>query len=119
MAGLAYLTHTLGYAYAVERGSSMRQALITIPDDLEAELDRFLAAHGESDINAVLEAALRQYLPSPRAPARSEQLSDETRPPWAIPIDALDACPESDVSVNHDRYITDAWFAEREDQKPQ
>lgn len=94
----------------------MRRAVITIPDDLEAELERFLTTHGEADLNAVLEAALRQYLPNPQAPARGQQRPGETRPLWAVPIDELDECAESDVSVNHDRYIADAWFAEREHQ---
>lgn len=97
----------------------MRRAVITIPDDLEAELDRFLTIHSEADLNAVLEAALRQYLPNPQVSAQRAQRPDDSRPPWAIPIDELDECTEPDVSVNHDRYIAEAWFAERDHQNEQ
>jgi hypothetical protein len=96
--------------------SIMRTITISISDELEAELDRFLTTHNEVDLNAVLEAALRQYLPNPQVPARGEQRPSETRLLWAVPIDELDECAESDFSVNHDRSLAEAWFAEREHQ---
>ena len=83
----------------------MRRATITIPDDLEAQLNTYLAAQeAPPSLAALVQAALRSYLKQQRLKER------QFRPPRA----ALRVTPATagsglrDVSVEHDRELADA-----------
>src|SRR4051812_36015719 len=48
-------------------GGAMRQATIVIPEDLEAEIETYLAAQGRQvDLSALVSDALRCYLADPQ-----------------------------------------------------
>jgi hypothetical protein len=82
----------------------MRRATITIPSDLEAELDRYLARQAAPpSLTVVVQAALRSFLQEQRLAAL------EFRPPSA-PLTITPAVRGSgtaDVSRDHDRYLAD------------
>ena len=80
----------------------MKRATITIPDDLERELDDFLTAQeAVPSLTAVLQAALRRYLEERRLAER------EFRPPLgALRITpAAEGSGGRDGSVDHDRHL--------------
>ncbi|WP_420442976.1 nucleotidyltransferase family protein [Candidatus Poriferisodalis sp.] len=53
----------------------MRRVTVTIPDNLEAELDRFIAQQPAlPSVTAVLQASLEQFLAQGGGPGRSTQL---------------------------------------------
>jgi len=117
----------------------MRQATIVIPEDLEAEIETYLAAQGRQvDLSALVSDALRCYLADPQhanghsaaPPARSapdtSAIADDEAPeydPLPIVIDGKeywikrpfdpqplqekDDLGEPDVSVNHDKYLSE------------
>jgi len=82
----------------------MRQALITIPEDLEHKLEQYL---GEKDappsLAALMQTALRDYLQNEALKSRGY------RPPSAPfnpqPLEEKDDQGEPDVSINHDFYF--------------
>jgi hypothetical protein len=82
----------------------MKRATITIPDDLEAELERYLAAQdAPPSLTAVVQVALRNHL-------RDEQLRlrgyvPPSEPFWMEPLEEKDDEGEPDVSINHDAYL--------------
>lgn len=82
----------------------MRRATVTIPDDLETELDTYLARQDAPPaFTTLVQAALREYL-------RNEPWRERAyRPPRGTfsidPIDIEDMRGETDLSVNHDAYF--------------
>ena len=81
----------------------MRRVTITLPDDLEASLERYLEEPGTpSDLTTVILDALREYLQNIRLQERGY------RPPQgAFNIDPIDGNvgSETDVSLKHDAYF--------------
>lgn len=82
----------------------MKRATITLPDDLEADLNRYLAEQDvPPNLTTLMQAALREYLRNRGLQRRGY------RPPEGTfkidPVDEKDARGEPDVSVNHDRYL--------------
>lgn len=82
----------------------MKRATVTIPDDLEAELEAYLARQDAPPaFTTLMQAALRDYL-------RNEPWRERAyRPPRGTfhidPIDVEDMHGETDLSVNHDAYF--------------
>jgi hypothetical protein len=84
----------------------MLRATITIPDDLAAEIERFLAEHDERDLSDVIADALRQYLPSEQVWMGRQYYPARKRPFIFTPAETGSGF--SDVSVNHDIYLVEA-----------
>lgn len=84
----------------------MRRATITIPDDLAADLDAFLAdQEPKPSLTRLMQAALRRFLEEKRreqALKRREVLP--ARRPLAISV-AAQGSGERQVSIDHDRYL--------------
>jgi hypothetical protein len=84
--------------------SGMRRATITLPDDLEAELEAYLETQDAApSLTGLVEAALRRYLQEKRLEAR------QYRPP-ASPLRITPAdvgSGSSDVALQHDRYLAE------------
>jgi len=75
----------------------MKRATVSIPDDLEQAIERYVAAHdARPALTAVIQAALRQYL-TDRGYLRS------AGPPRISP--ARKGSGRRDVSQAHDRYL--------------
>jgi hypothetical protein len=82
----------------------MKRATITLPDDLEAELEAYLAQQkAPPSLTAVVQAALREYL---RAQALS--LRDYRPAKGPLRITPAEGSGATDVSINHDRYFAEA-----------
>lgn len=83
----------------------MKRATITLPDDLEAELNRDLAAKDAppSLTAVVVEVALRNYLQDAALAARGYRPPSQPFDPK--PIKEKDDAGESDVSENHASYL--------------
>ena len=80
----------------------MRRATITIPDDLEAQLNAHLAAQeAPPSLAALVQAALRLYLKEQRLKERQFRLPQ--RPLRITP--AATGSGVTDVSVEHDREL--------------
>lgn len=83
---------------------TMKRATITIPDDLEEELNAFLKTQdAPPSLTSVLQAALRRYLEERKLSAL------EYRPPVG-PLRIEPAAQGSggdDGSVDHDRHLAD------------
>jgi hypothetical protein len=81
----------------------MKRATITIPDDLEIELESYLEGLDASpSLTSVVQAALRRFLDEKRLDAR------QYRPPEG-PLRITPASKGSgaaDASLDHDRYLT-------------
>ena len=82
----------------------MRRATITIPSDLQAELDRYLERQeAPPSLTAVVQAALRRFL----AEQRLETLEFEPPPaPFEI-TPAPRGSGQSKISQEHDRFLAD------------
>jgi metal-responsive CopG/Arc/MetJ family transcriptional regulator len=82
----------------------VRRATITLPDDLEAELESYLAAQDAApSLTGLVEAALRRYLQEKRLEVRQYQ-------PAAGPLRITPARRGSggaDASLAHDRYLAE------------
>jgi len=82
----------------------MKRATITIPDDLEVQLESYLGQQEAApSLTAVVQAALRRFLEEKQLEAR------EFRPPTA-PLRITPAPRGSgrhDVSRHHDRYLAE------------
>jgi hypothetical protein len=82
----------------------MRRATITLPDDLEAELESYLETQDATpSLTSMVEAALRRYLAEKRLEAR------QYRPPEK-PLRVTSAKKGSgagDASLDHDRYLAE------------
>lgn len=82
----------------------MKRATVTIPDDLEAQLNTYLAGQdAPPTLTTLMQAALREYL---RNKPWRERAYRPPKGPFNIePIEEQDAHGEPDVSVQHDRYF--------------
>ena len=80
----------------------MKRATITIPDDLEAELEAYLAQQkAPPSLTTVVQAALREYL-------RDQALSVRGYRPAKGPLRITPAEGNAaDVSAEHDRYLAE------------
>lgn len=86
----------------------MKRATITIPDDLEAELEAYLGEREDGlDLDALVERALRSYLARQDRWGGREVHLPRRRPFWITPLEERDAQGEPDVSINHDRYFAE------------
>jgi hypothetical protein len=75
----------------------MRRATITLPDDLAKAVDAYMQAQeAPPALTTVAQAALREYL-------RERGFLREYRP---LKITPVGRSGRSDVSVNHDLYLT-------------
>jgi hypothetical protein len=75
----------------------MRRATITLPDDLAKAVDDYMQAQeAPPALTTVAQAALREYL-------RERGFLREYRP---LKITPVGRSGRSDVSVNHDLYLT-------------
>jgi hypothetical protein len=82
----------------------MRRATITIPNDLEVELDRYLARQAAPpSLTVVVQAALRSFLREQRLAALEFQAPSA---PLTI-TPASRGSGKADVSREHDRYLAD------------
>jgi len=81
----------------------MKRATITIPDDLERELDAYLAEQdAPPSITSVVQAALRVYLEERKWKARGYHPATND---LNIPI-AQTRSGRRDISVDHDKCLT-------------
>jgi metal-responsive CopG/Arc/MetJ family transcriptional regulator len=82
----------------------MRRATITLPDDLEAEMESYLETQdAPPSLTGLVEAALRRYLQEKRLEAR------QYRPP-AGPLritPSEQGSGATDVALEHDRYLAE------------
>lgn len=80
----------------------MQRVTITIPDELQSELDAYLERDDSPDaLDTVVEDALWQYL-------MTSGLDDREYRPFRItPIVEKDDKGEPDVSINHDKYLAE------------
>ena len=75
----------------------MKRATVTIPDDLEQAVERYVEAHDvRPPLTAVIQAALRQYLTERGYMRRSGPLRITP---------ARNGSGRRDVSLAHDRYL--------------
>jgi hypothetical protein len=75
----------------------MKRATVTLPDDLAEAVEKFTQAQNVAPaLTAVVQAALRQYL-------RERGFLRTYRP---LKLKPLGNSGRSDVSVNHDLYLT-------------
>jgi metal-responsive CopG/Arc/MetJ family transcriptional regulator len=82
----------------------MKRATITIPDDLEAELDSYLKTQDVApSLTGLVEVALRRYLQEKKLDSR--QYRPAQRPLRITPAEK--GSGRRDVSIEHDRYLTE------------
>jgi metal-responsive CopG/Arc/MetJ family transcriptional regulator len=75
----------------------MKRATMTLPDDLAEAVDQYVKAQeAPPSLTAVVQAALREYL-------RERGYLRHYRP---LKLKAVGRSGSSDVSVNHDAYLT-------------
>jgi metal-responsive CopG/Arc/MetJ family transcriptional regulator len=75
----------------------MKRATMTLPDDLAEAVDQYVKAQeAPPSLTAVVQAALREYL-------RERGYLRHYRP---LKLKAVGRSGRSDVSVNHDAYLT-------------
>ena len=80
----------------------MKRATITIPDELEAELDAFLATQEpQPSLTGVIQAALRVYLDERKWKERGYRAPQKS---LQIPA-ANKGSGRNDISENHDKYF--------------
>ena len=82
----------------------MKRATVTIPDDLETELDTYLAGQdAPPTLTTLMQAALREYLRDKRLQERGYR---PPKGPFNVePIEEKDEFGEPDVSLEHDKYF--------------
>jgi len=82
--------------------SFMRRATITIPDDLESELNTYMEAQdAPPSLTGLVEVALRRFLEEKRLESRQFR---PARKPFSI-TPAKKGSGRRDVSIAHDRYL--------------
>lgn len=84
----------------------MRTVIITLSDELEAELKRYVAEYGERELSSIVEDALLQFLPEPRVWRGVRYRPAQKRPFHITPAEVGSGL--SDVSINHDKYLAEA-----------
>ncbi len=84
----------------------MKRLTVNLPDDLEARFEEHLHERGTPP-DTVIEAALREYLENARETVRldGEAFPAPERPPRFAPAEK--GSGKGDISVAHDRYLTD------------
>lgn len=83
----------------------MKRITVTLPDDLERELDSYLAAQGAPpSLTTLTQTALRDYLLVSKLRQRGYRPAQ--KPFDMRPLVEHDERGEADVSVNHDAYLT-------------
>lgn len=88
----------------------MRRATVTIPDNLEAELDRYLESQRPTpSLTAILQTALERFLHEQRFQARGYMPPRGPLRVTPAPHRA-EAGPDTatDVSIEHDRHLAEA-----------
>jgi len=82
----------------------MKRATITLPDDLEQELQAYLAEQDvPPSLTTVVQAALRQYLDERKWKSRGYL---PARQEFAGPV-AESTSEKCNISINHDEYLVD------------
>ena len=82
--------------------SGMRRATITIPDDLEAQLNSYMGAQdAPPSLTGLVEAALRRFLEEKRLESRQFR---PARKPFSV-TPAKKGSGRRDISIAHDRYL--------------
>jgi metal-responsive CopG/Arc/MetJ family transcriptional regulator len=77
--------------------TSMKRATVTLPDDLAEAVEKYTQAQNVTPaLTAVVQAALREYL-------KERGFLRTYRP---LKLETLGNSGRSDVSVNHDLYLT-------------
>ncbi len=85
----------------------MKRATITIPDDLEAKLDEYVRRQDVPPaLTAVVQAALGEFLEK-RERFGGREFRPASGPLRITPIKEKDGSGESDVSINHDKYLAE------------
>jgi metal-responsive CopG/Arc/MetJ family transcriptional regulator len=84
----------------------MKRITVTLPDDLEQELNSYLASKdAPPNLTTLTQAALRDYLQTKRL---SERAYRPAQKPFGITLLAeKDADGEPDVSLHHDAYLAE------------
>jgi metal-responsive CopG/Arc/MetJ family transcriptional regulator len=84
--------------------ASMKRATITLPDDLERELDAYIERQEAGpSITSVVQAALRDFLTAQRL--KELEYRPARGPIRITPADA--GSGRTDIGIDHDRYLTD------------
>jgi metal-responsive CopG/Arc/MetJ family transcriptional regulator len=84
----------------------MKRITVTLPDDLERELDTYLASKdAPPNLTTLTQAALRDYLQAKRL---SERAYRPAQKPFGVrALVEKDLEGEPDVSLRHDTYLAD------------
>lgn len=90
---------------------AMRRATITIPDDLEEEIDAYMEEReAPPSLTTLVQAALRHYLLQAKLEAR--EYSPPVQPFQIAPAETGSGL--SDVSINHDKYFAEGVAEDRD-----
>ena len=86
----------------------MRRATITLPDDLASDVDTYLSGQDPApSLTRLVQTALRRFLDEKRREHAFEIRGFRpARSPLRLTV-PHDGSGESDVSVEHDRHLTD------------
>lgn len=88
----------------------MKRATITIPDDLEAKLEEYVRSQEVPPaLTAVVQTALREFLEWRQRPEERE-FEPASGPLKITPVEEKDGSGESDVSIEHDRYLSEEAY---------
>ncbi len=80
----------------------MRRATITIPDDLEHELNKFMTTQDTPpSLTNIMQSALRHYLDQRKWSQRNYRAAKQ---PLVIPA-ADKGSGKNDISAEHDKYL--------------
>lgn len=89
----------------------MRRATITIPDDLEADLDAFMRRQDPApSLTRLVQSALRRLLAEKQREQALSLRMDHSAPTPRGPVRftvAEHGSGETDVSIDHDRHFAD------------
>ena len=82
----------------------MKRITVTLPDDLEQELNTYLASKdAPPSLTTLTQAALRDYLQTKKL---SERAYRRAQKPFSVrPLAEKDGDGELDVSLHHDAYL--------------
>lgn len=84
----------------------MKRITVTLPDDLERELNTYLASKdAPPNLTTLTQAALRDYLQTRKLSERAYRSAQ--KPFSVLPLAEKDSNGEPDVSLSHDAYLTD------------
>jgi hypothetical protein len=84
----------------------MRRVIVTVPDDLEHELDQYIERQAAApSVATIVQVALREF---PAAGALRERHYERATRPFGIePLPERDEAGDADVSANHDRCLSE------------